>query len=107
MRWLLVGVVLLSACGDDDFSGFRDARPIDTFVPPDAPPISLQHHHYVIDSLAIPTTNTQAREYGLDLNGDATVDNQLGQVFSTLASMGISFHAATATAVDNGSVIHL
>ena len=41
---------------------------------------------FVVDSIAVPMTNTQAREFGLDLNGDRTVDNQLGMVISTLTN---------------------
>jgi hypothetical protein len=49
---------------------------------------------FVVNAIQVPMTNTQAREYGADLNGDKTVDNQLGMVFGTLASFGdITTHA--------------
>ena len=44
------------------------------------------HTHYVADNIYVPTNNNEAREDGLDLNGDGTVDNQLGMVLSALAS---------------------
>src|SRR5689334_13759302 len=49
---------------------------------------------FVVDAIQVPMHNTQAREYGIDLNGDKTVDNQLGMVISTLASFDdITTHA--------------
>jgi hypothetical protein len=55
----------------------------------------------------VPTTNTQAREYGLDLNKDGTVDNQLGMVLSTLGSMGFDIQTTIDAAVAEGSIILL
>src|SRR3990172_8646312 len=45
-------------------------------------------HLYVVDRLLLPTTATQANQYGLTLDGDAQnrPDNALGQILSTLAS---------------------
>jgi len=63
--------------------------------------------HYVADRIRVPTTNTEAREYGLDLNGDGTVDNQLGMVLSTLAGMGFKLQDTIDTAVAEGSIILL
>lgn len=66
-----------------------------------------EHYHYVASSVLVPTTNTQAREYGLDLNGDKTVDNQLGMVLSTLGSMGFDIQATLDTSVAEGSIVLL
>ncbi len=65
------------------------------------------HYHYVANQVFVPTSNTQAREYGLDLNNDKTVDNQLGMVLSTLAGMGFDVQATIDTAVAEGSIILL
>src|SRR5688500_9626502 len=65
------------------------------------------HYHYVANQVFVPTTNTQAREYGLDLNADGTTDNQLGMVLSTLAGMGFDIQATIDTAVAEGSIILL
>jgi len=65
------------------------------------------HNHYVANSILIPSNNTEAREYGLDLNGDGTVDNQLGMVLGTLASMGFTIQATVDKAVSQGSIILL
>jgi hypothetical protein len=39
---------------------------------------------FVVDSLIMPMTSSDARLYGTDLDGDSRVDNQLGMVISTL-----------------------
>ena len=83
---------LLAACGGDDEGN----------VVPEG-----THYHYVANKVFVPTTNTQAREYGLDLNKDGTVDNQLGMVLSTLGSMGFDIQTTIDTAVAEGSIILL
>jgi hypothetical protein len=52
------------------------------------PPVTGATHRYVVDAIALPHTNTEARAMGGDLNGDRTADNQLGMVISTLNSQG-------------------
>lgn len=91
--YLLAAAVLpsLISCGGDD-----------GVVIPEG-----EHYHYVASQVLVPTTNTQAREYGLDLNGDKTVDNQLGMVLSTLGSMGFDIQATIDTAVAEGSIVLL
>ncbi|HEY5926935.1 MAG TPA: hypothetical protein VIV11_34850 [Kofleriaceae bacterium] len=114
---------MFAACGDDGGGGtstHKDAavdspRPIDAAVdaPLDAPKVYMDamwpmaHHHYVLDRVLLPNTNTQARAYGLDLNGDMTVDNQLGMVFSTLAGMGFDNQTPMTQAIDKGTAIML
>ena len=65
------------------------------------------HTHYVVNKISVPTNNTQSREDGLDLNGDKTVDNQLGMVLGTLAGQGINVQMSVDTAVANGNIILL
>jgi hypothetical protein len=65
------------------------------------------HYHYIANKVLVPTTNTQAREYGLDLNGDKTVDNQLGMVLSTLGSMGFDIQATLDKAVAVADIVLL
>src|SRR5258706_11414606 len=43
-------------------------------------------HRYVVDRFQLPLNNREARAFGDDLNGDMTVDNQLGMLFGTLAA---------------------
>jgi len=81
-----------AACGGDDGG---------TVIPEGA------HTQYVAKKAYVPTNNNQAREYGLDLNKDKTVDNQLGMVLGTLASMGFPIQDGIDKAVAEGSIILL
>jgi hypothetical protein len=90
----------LAACGGDDGGG-------EMIVP------MGEHHHYVANQAFVPATNTQARDYGLDIGSpdgdgpDGTKDNQLGMVLSTLAGMGFDIQATIDKAVAEGSIILL
>jgi hypothetical protein len=66
------------------------------------------HYHYVANKVFVPTSSTESREYGLDLNGDGTVDNQLGATLAALKSQG-GFDVQTTidTSVNEGSIILL
>lgn len=81
------------ACGDDGGGS--------------QPPPAGEHYQYVSSEAFVPTTNNQAREYGLDLNGDKTPDNQLGMVLGTLATMNIDVQGSITDAVLEGSIILL
>src|SRR5437016_1363033 len=65
------------------------------------------HTHFVANKVFVPTNNTQARDFGLDLNGDGTVDNQLGMVLGTLSGMGFDIQGTIDKAVAEGNVILL
>jgi hypothetical protein len=57
-------------------------------------PFTGAQRRYVVDSFTLPTSNTEARELGADLDGDGMIDNQLGQSISTMTSYGdITMHA--------------
>lgn len=87
-----------------------DTPPIDAPAdsPGDAPAMpSGTHYHYVIDHVLWPATNAQARAYGFDLNGDGTIDNQLGSVAAALASQGMDVQAAQDLAVARGTSLML
>jgi hypothetical protein len=73
----------------------------DTIVP------EGMHYHYVASKVLVPTNNNESREYGLDLNGDNTVDNQLGMVLGTLAGMGFDIQGTIDKAVFGGDIILL
>jgi hypothetical protein len=105
MRMVLAGVVAVAGCDRGEDCCSVDAHVPDMLdVPADA---YLPPHHYVMDSLRMPMTNTQARDYGLDLDGDQVVDNQLGMVLATFDSMGLDAQAEMTIAVDRGTVIYL
>ncbi len=83
----------LVACGDD--GGTSQPTPEGT------------HYQFVSSEAFVPTTNTQAREYGLDLDGNKQPDNQLGMVLGTLSSMGFDVQGTIDSAVSEGSIILL
>jgi hypothetical protein len=62
-------------------------------------------HTYVVSRLAIPTTQAEAEAFGLDLDGDGAVDNQLGAALAALP--GVDLQPAVTGAVDRGEVILL
>lgn len=62
------------------------------------------HHHFVVNKAFIPKNSTEARMYGLDLNGDKSVDNQLGMVLGTLGGQGFDIQAPIDTAINDGSL---
>lgn len=69
-----------------------------------APEPTGPHTTYAVDHIYLPTNNIEAHAYALDLNGDRTVDNQLGMVLGTLSSMGIDSEKATESAVASGAI---
>jgi hypothetical protein len=95
--------VMLVLVGCGNVTAVPDAPPID--MPPDM--FLGAHRHYVVDHQTVPVNNTEARANTLDLNGDATPDNQLGGVFAALAGQGFDFTTPTSTAVDRGTIIVL
>jgi hypothetical protein len=68
------------------------------------------HHQYVIDSITLPSTVSEAIDFGLDLDGDAEgrPDNALGQIFSALSGAGIvDANEKTTEALATGKMLHL
>lgn len=88
---LVMAALPLAACSGDD-----------GVTAPEGP-----HYGYVAAEVLVPTDNTTAREYGLDLNGDKTVDNQLGMVLGTLAGQGFDVQGTLDEAINEGSIILL
>src|SRR5688500_4168530 len=82
------------ACGGDDDGG-------PAIIP------EGEHYQYVASKAYVPTNNTQAREYGLDLDGNGMVDNQLGMALGTLAQMNFDIQGTIDLAVAEGSIILL
>ncbi|HEX9102183.1 MAG TPA: hypothetical protein VF997_08275 [Polyangia bacterium] len=60
---------------------------------------------YVVNTVLVPTTS--AKDYGIDLNGDTRVDNQLGQIIVTLAGQGLNVQDGVNQALMGGSLILL
>lgn len=84
-------------------------------APPDMPgsdaPVDMPDlktpHHYIMASQVIPTTQVEARDNGLDLNGDSQVDNQLGAVMATFTTQGFDVAGLATRAVDHGDTLML
>jgi hypothetical protein len=122
MRTLVIVLALaLAGCSDDDSrpsnpdSAVPDAVvvPPDAEVPdaevPDAMPPCLDCG-YVFDSITVPADADQAEALGFDLDGDGTVDNQMGNILSALtqASGGdLNLQEAITQAVDRGEILVL
>ena len=62
---------------------------------------------YLVDSVLLPTTNSQATSYAIDVDGDGIAENSFGQILSALAAQGIDFAGSTASAVASGSIVHV
>ncbi len=60
---------------------------------------------YVVNAVMVPTTN--AKDYGIDLNGDTRVNNQLGQIIVTLAGQGLNVQDGVNQALTAGDLILL
>lgn len=94
LRPLLFALALpLVACGGGDDDGDVQA--------------TGPHYTYVASQVLVPTNTNVARDYGLDLNGDKTVDNALGMVLATLGGRGLDVQSTIKGAVDEGDIILL
>jgi hypothetical protein len=83
MRWSIL-VPLLAACSTQQPSSDDVVGPFTGTV-----------QRYSIDSFQLPMNNTDARAFGADLNGDGTIDNQLGMVFGSLSGQAdLTKHSA-------------
>jgi hypothetical protein len=105
-------VVILTACNGEDPPVVPDATPVDAaVVPPDAiPPCPECGTSYVLDGMQVPINADEAESVGFDLDGDGTVDNQMGNVFSALtqaAGGSIQFEQETELAIDRGDILLL
>lgn len=82
----------LVACGGGD----------DGISPPSGPT-----YDFVVSQVTVPRNNSEARDIGLDLNDDDSIDNQLGMVLGTLAGQGFDVQGTLDEAVDDGSIVLL
>jgi hypothetical protein len=90
LPFLLLSGLSLVACGGEEE------------IRPEGP-----HYQYVVSEASVPTSNPQATEFGLDLNGDKVVDNQLGSVLAALVTQGFDVQGAIKKAIDEGDIILL
>jgi hypothetical protein len=74
----------------------------------DPKPISVEglHYSFVVSEIHVPSTaNEAAKLAGIDLDGDGKTDNQLGQVFATLRSVGFDVQSTLTDAVVRGQTL--
>lgn len=91
LPFLLLSGLSLVACGGEE-EGPKPTGPL---------------YQYVVSEASVPTSNPQATEFGLDLNGDKIVDNQLGAVLAALVSQGFDVQGAIKGAIDEGDIVLL
>ena len=113
-RTYLAILLIAAACGGSNGtkstdggsgSGSDAGPPID--APIDSPPSQGNHSHYVVDRVLVPTSSSQANMYGLDLDGNGSVDNLIGQDLATIAGMGANVQGGVDTAVNTGQILML
>lgn len=95
----LAALLVPAACGEVNVT--PDA-PLDPDTPP-APAV----HRWVISGQVLPRNNPEAVMYGLDLDGDGVVDNQLGLVIGALTAQGFDIQAAADAAIARGTILML
>lgn len=63
---------------------------------------------WVASQLILPTNASEATTYGFDVDGDGTVDNQLGNIIAALAGAGsFDFQGAVDAAILTGAAVQL
>lgn len=63
---------------------------------------------YLVNTIALPATGTEASGAAFDLDGDGAAENQLGQVFAALLGAGgLDLPGMTQSAVSAGSIVHV
>lgn len=86
-----------------------DAHVVDAHpdAPLDAPEPVAGHYHYAISKQQWPTSSSEARADGFDIDGNSTIDNQFGDAMATLIGMGFDVQTQTDVAIAHGSEIML
>jgi hypothetical protein len=106
-----LALALLAICGCRQLFGLDDPSVLAVDAALDDAPAQIvpmgTHYRYVVNHVAIPTTTDQSRAYGLDLDGNGTPDNNLGQLLGTFSSMGFGVQQLNDIAVLDGSMIEL
>jgi hypothetical protein len=71
------------------------------------------HHGYVVSSVSVPASDSQAREFGFDLSSktsskpDGMKDIALSEALASLSSLGFKIQPTVDTAIDQGTIILL
>ena len=86
----------LAACGGDDGGSLPEPEG--------------EHHTFVVDSVTIPLDAEEAEDLGFDIDGDETIDNQLGNILSALIQAGggdLDLQASITESVNSGEILLL
>jgi hypothetical protein len=62
---------------------------------------------YLVNDVLLPTSNSEATSYAIDVDGDGFPENNFGQILSALTAQGIDFDGPMSSAVASGSIVHL
>jgi hypothetical protein len=100
MRRILFAMVLSACATEPGSQGMGDDSD-------DDPLPVLPYRHYVIDNLTLPSSSAEATAMGLDLDVDGDTDNKLGNVITTLATLGVDAKATVTRSIDRGETIML
>lgn len=78
-------------------------------APDRGPPPDGDRHTYVLSAMLIPRSSTEGAQLGLDLDGDDTADNALGEVLAALGTLAPDppLDRGVARAIDHGELIGL
>lgn len=114
-RSITTALVLLAACGDDKGGSIRvdaaAAAPADA-APPDAEPAPdaavRDGIWYLMDSMQVPQTSSEATQVALDLDRDRRPDNALGGLLAALAnSADLPIAALQMELIGSGRILEL
>ncbi len=116
---------MFAACSDDsagtnntnkvcNHNGQCDAGENTANCPDDCPKVQCSltdgdNYNYIMNKIQIPLNGTEAKTIGVDLDGDGTIDNKLGQIMALVpkADDGTTVNDALQTSIDNGTIILL
>ena len=62
---------------------------------------------YLVDNVSLPTSQSQANTYAIDLDGDGGNDNNFGSMLAAFDSSGFAVADAMNAAIASGSIVHL
>ncbi|MBT8495516.1 MAG: hypothetical protein KJO07_20880 [Deltaproteobacteria bacterium] len=108
--WFFAAALAAFACGGDETADPGPGPGEDPGEDPgEEPEPTTSRAGFVFDTITVPTSEAQAKQVALDIDGDGEVDNALGNVISTLASFSdsVDVQGQVDDSLADGSVILL